>query len=386
MECFVYTAQEKRKVMRYLFVCGGSAGHINPAIAIATEMRRSIPESKILFVGADKTLEKKLVPAAGFDLVNIKMSGLRRGVSPRDIVHNTKTVCNLISARKKSTNIIKEFDPDVVVATGGYISYPVVKKAVRLRIPAFILEPNAYPGLAVRMLSNIVENVFVAYKDLESRYKKPERVIYTGTPLRSEFFEKDETSYNSNQNDKPLVLSYWGSLGASKMNEMILELSKLNLSEGKFRHIHAAGVGSGVEEMKKKLKTFGISDTSKTSIEINEYIDDMPSVMKSADLVLSRAGASTIAELTAFGKPAILVPSPNVTENHQEENAKQLQKAGGAIMILEKECTADALFKTISTLLDDKEKLKKMSEAQKALTIPNAASKIVEIIINHCSR
>ena len=374
--------------MNLLLVCGGSAGHINPAIAIAEEIQDRSPESNILFVGADKTLEKRLVPAAGFRLVNIKMSGLRRGISPRDLLHNLKTAKNLVAAGYKSGKILKEFDPNVVIGTGGYICYPVLKKAASSGIPTYILEPNAYPGLAVRMLSGIVDKVFVTYQGLENRYKKPESVIYTGTPLRNEFFRDDAPMAGiSAQDQKPLVLSYWGSLGATVMNEKILGFMKRNIKENKFRHIHATGVSSSAETMKKQLLDICITETGapedncSRSVEIREYIDDMPLLMKEADIVISRAGASTIAELTALGKPAILIPSPNVTENHQESNARQLQAAGGAVMILEKDCTGDILFDTVASILEDRKMIVGMSNALKLLAVKDAAAKIAEIVI-----
>ena len=180
--------------MKVLFVCGGSAGHVNPAIAIAEELRRKSPESEILFAGADKTLEKKLVPEAGFGLVNIKMSGLRRGFTFRDLTHNLKTARNLFTAGFKSAKLLKDYKPDAVIGTGGYISYPVIKKASGKGIRTYLLEPNAHPGLAVRMLGGRVDKVFVAYKELEDKYKHPDRVVYTGTPLRSEFLNIDGAS------------------------------------------------------------------------------------------------------------------------------------------------------------------------------------------------
>jgi len=369
--------------MNFLFVCGGSAGHVNPALAIAEELRRKAPESEILFVGADKTLEKRLIPEAGFDLVNIKMSGLRRGVSPGDILHNIRTASYLFSANIKSAKLLETFKPNAVIGTGGYISYPVLKKAARMGIPTYVLEPNAFPGLAVRMLSSIVDRIFVTYKGLESKYKRPERLVYTGTPLKTGFLEKD-TEHKSIEKERPLVVSYWGSLGAAHMNNKILDMIKENVTERRFNHIHATGINSSPEQMKARLTSMGVTGIEPPFADIREYINDMPSVMREADIVISRAGASTIVELTSTGKPAILIPSPNVTENHQEENARQLQKAGGAVMILESECSGKLLYDTIISLLDDREKLEKMSKAQKSLSVSDAASKIVDIILEDC--
>jgi len=380
--------------MKFLIVCGGSAGHINPAVAIAEELRQKSPESEILFAGADKPLEKSLIPEAGFDLVNIKMSGLRRGFSPSDIIHNIMTVWNLFIASFKSSKLIKEFEPDAVIGTGGYISYPVLKKARKKSKRTYVLEPNAYPGLAVRMLDGIVDKIFVTYKGLEGKYKYPEHVVYTGTPLRSGFSSSntaageiatcENTLHTSEKSELPLVVSFWGSVGAAGMNSKIVDFIARNIKERKFKHIHSAGISGSAVAMKERLNNMGITEAAAPIADIREYINDMPSIMREADIILSRSGASTIAELTALGKPAILIPSPNVTENHQEENARQLQKAGGAVMILEKDCTGDTLFETVASLLNSKDELEKMSKAQKSLSISDAAARIADIVLGDC--
>jgi len=373
--------------MNVLIVCGGTSGHINPAIAIAEEIQRRLPESKIQFIGADKSLEKRLIPKAGFPLENIKMSGLSRGIKPRDIIHNVKAVINLVKADVKSRKIIKEFSPDAVIGTGGYICYPVLKRAARYGVSTFILEPNAYPGLAVRMLSPIVDKIFVTYRGMEDVFKRPEGVVvFTGTPLQKKFLESviegSDSCNGITNNDKPLVVSFWGSLGASEMNKMMLQFIKRNVEEKRFNQIHATGVNDSKEKLIESLNNMGIDNANESEIDIREYIENMPSVMNAATLILSRAGASTIAEITALGKPAILIPSPNVTDNHQESNAKRLQEAGGVVMVKESECDADKLYNLVISLIDDKTKLEEMSNAQKSLSIHDASEKIVNIIID----
>jgi UDP-N-acetylglucosamine--N-acetylmuramyl-(pentapeptide) pyrophosphoryl-undecaprenol N-acetylglucosamine transferase len=366
--------------MKILFVCGGSAGHINPALAIAEELCSRSPDAEILFVGADKALEKRLIPKAGFRLKNIKMSGLRRGFSPGDITHNIKTALNLFSASLKVDKLLKEFDPEVAIGTGGYICYPVIKRAAKKGIPTYILEPNAYPGLTVRMLDKTVDGIFVTYKGIENRFSKHCKVVYTGTPLRREFAEAVSSADNEKSNGKPLVVSYWGSIGAAGMNNKIIDFIARNSKEQKFNHIHATGIGGSTEKVREKLENIGVKEIVAPLIDIREYIDNMSVVLKRADLVLTRAGASTIAELTATGTPAILVPSPNVTENHQEENARQLQNAGGAVMVIENECTGDMLFDMAAAILNDKSKLQYMAKMQKSQSVPDSASRIVEIV------
>jgi UDP-N-acetylglucosamine--N-acetylmuramyl-(pentapeptide) pyrophosphoryl-undecaprenol N-acetylglucosamine transferase len=385
------------KVMRILLVCGGSAGHINPALAIAEELRKKSPDAEILFAGAGKTLEKRLIPKAGFELRNIKMSGLRRGFSPSDIAHNIKTAINLFAASFKANKLLKEFKPEAVIGTGGYICYPVIKRAAGRKIPTYLLEPNAYPGLTVRMLEKAVDKIFVTYKGVAKRFNRPDKVIYTGTPLRSEFTEDAIDADNAKPYEKPLVVSYWGSIGATKMNNIIVDFIARNSKEKKFNHIHATGISgnsnivtnanivNNVRKMRDKLISLGINEINAPLIDIREYIDNMPEVLKRADIVLTRAGASTIAELTATGTPAILVPSPNVTENHQEENARHLQNAGGAVMVSENECTGNMLFDKVMSLLNDKEQLQNMASLQKSQSVPDSASKIIDIVTGNLS-
>jgi UDP-N-acetylglucosamine--N-acetylmuramyl-(pentapeptide) pyrophosphoryl-undecaprenol N-acetylglucosamine transferase len=342
------------------------------------EMRSRIPDSKILFVGAGKELEKKLIPRAGFHLVNITMSGLRRGFSPKDIIQNMKTIKNLATASVESAKLLRRFKPDAVIGTGGYICYPVMRKAARMGIPTFLHEPNAHPGLTVRMLSMFVDKVLVTFSGLEKYYRRPERVVISGTPLRDGFYA-DRTEEKA-QRDRPLVVSFWGSLGAGRMNEMMTEFIRLNVEEKLFYHVHATGKNC-MPDMRNRLKKHGVSEVGAPYTDLREYIDDMPSVLKLADIVISRAGASTIAELAALGKPAIFIPSPNVTENHQEVNAKRVLDAGGAVMILESSCTGKGLYETVSSLIEDKGKLEKMSMAQKSLSVPDAAMKIAGIVL-----
>jgi len=367
--------------MKFLFVCGGTAGHVNPAIALAKEVAGRAPDSEILFIGADRELEKRLVPEAGFKLANIKMSGLKRGLKPGDFIYNAKTVKNTIAASSTAAKLIKGFKPDAVIGTGGYICYPVLKKAAQMRIPTFIHESNAHPGLTVKMLSSVVDKVLVAFEGFEDLYRKPERVFFTGTPLRREFYEALDAPGIKEPKEKPLVVSFWGSLGAQRMNEMMVELIRLNALGKRFNHIHATG--AELTEMKKRLSDAGVTDIAPPMIDLREYIDDMPSVMKAADVILCRAGGITTAELIALGKPCILVPSEYVPDNVQPTNAQQLRKAGGAIVISEKECSGKLLFETLLFLLDDPDELGKMSNAQKSLSSSNATEKIIDTVLDY---
>jgi len=230
------------------------------------------------------------------------------------------------------------------------------------------------------MLSAIVDKVMVAFNGFEDLYRKPERVIFTGTPLRREFYEAAEAPDINKPKDKPLVVSFWGSLGAQRMNEMMVELISMNSLSKRFHHIHATG--ADLEEMKKRLSDAGVTDIRPPMIDLREYIDDMPSVMKAADVILCRAGGITAAELIALGKPCILIPSEYVPDNVQPTNAEQLRKAGGAIVISEKECSGKLLFDTLSFLLDDPDELGKMSNAQRSISSSNATEKIIDVVLD----
>jgi len=367
--------------MNFLFACGGTAGHINPALAVAEELRRTLPDSKILFVGAGNVMEKSLIPNAGYELANIRMSGLKRGFSPGALIYNVKTARNLVAASGETARIIREFKPQAVIGTGGYICYPVLKKAARMKIPTIVHESNAIPGLTTKLLSTIVDKVLVSFPGLEKNYRQPDRVVFTGTPVRGGFEALEEKEHIPEHDRKPLVLSFWGSLGAARMNEIIIECMKLNIKTGEFNHIHAAGRLCDAEEMNSRLRHACEMEELPPGIEIKEYIDDIQSLMAQADIVLCRAGGSTIAELTAMGKPAVLIPSPYVSNNEQVKNARQLLKAGGAVMLEEKNCTGKLLFDTVSSMLKDEKNLMSMSAAQKAIGSPDATEKITKMII-----
>ena len=372
--------------MNFLFVCGGTAGHINPALAIAEEVRRVAPDSKVLFVGAGKEMEKRLIPQAGFHLVNINMSGFRRSFKAEDIAYNLGAVRSLTAAGLKADKLISKFKPHAVIGTGGYICYPVMRRAARRGIPTVVHESNAVPGLTTKLLSATVDKVLISFPGLEEQYRRPGCVVLTGTPVRGGFSHAPASDDMAPRCCKPLVVSFWGSLGAERMNEVMTDFILRNIEAGSFYHIHAAGKGAAVDAMKNRLRKLGGPYELPLGIEIREYINDMQSVMAKADLVMCRAGGSTIAELTCLGKPALLIPSPYVTNDQQMKNAKQVEKAGGAIMLQEKDCTGEILYNAVSSILGDERKRGEMSVAQKALGVPDSAGKIVGIIMELCKR
>jgi UDP-N-acetylglucosamine--N-acetylmuramyl-(pentapeptide) pyrophosphoryl-undecaprenol N-acetylglucosamine transferase len=300
------------------------------------------------------------------------------------LLYNIKTALYLLTAGIKTGNLIKRFKPDVVIGTGGYICYPVLKKASKYKIPTVIHDSNAIPGLTTKMLSSIVDKVLVSFPNQENLYFKPENVIFTGTPLREEFKNASKAGYERKNKNKPLVVSFWGSLGAEEMNEMIADVIKRNIKKQSFDQIHAVGKKDSGSGIKSLLKQIGVenADELPTGIEIEEYIENMPAVMASADLILCRGGGSTIAELIQLRKPAVIIPSPYVVNNEQEFNAKQLGKIGAAVLMDEKSCTGENVYNTITSLLSDKENLKIMSENIKLISTQNATKNVVEIVLS----
>ncbi|MCL1835014.1 MAG: UDP-N-acetylglucosamine--N-acetylmuramyl-(pentapeptide) pyrophosphoryl-undecaprenol N-acetylglucosamine transferase [Oscillospiraceae bacterium] len=365
--------------MNFMFVCSGTAGHINPAMAIAAQLLRKAGDSRILFVGSGREMEKRLVQDAGFELVNIKMSGLERGFSPKKIAANARTAARLLAAGKEAKRIIKSFAPDAVIGTGGYVCYPVLKAAARESIPTFVHESNCNPGLTVKLLSKVVDTVFMSFPGTEGLYKRPDRVVLTGTPVREEFRDLPPEPEDGGRSEKPLVVSFWGSLGARLMDEAMADFIKLNSEEALFRHIHSTGKG-GLQILLDKLSNSADSRGLTAETDVREYIYDMPRVMAMADLVLCRAGGSTVAELASLRKPSILVPSPYVPDDIQTKNAARLCEAGAALMVAERDCTGKRLYGLVKELLEDRPRLDSMASSLYQWSAGNAEAQIVDFI------
>ena len=249
--------------MRYLFTCGGTAGHINPALGVAERIMQLQPDAEILFVGAAGKMETELVPREGFDIKTITITNIRRGIKPADIVHNAKTLKNIVTSTAASKRILKEFKPDVAVGTGGYVCYPVLKAAASLGIPTAVHESNAVPGLTTSQLAGVVDRIMVGFEESRKEYKHPEKVIVTGTPVRTQF-DPDSDPAQAKEKlglpaDKPLVLSVWGSLGASKMNEIVVGVIERALRKPAFSLIHSAGT-RGYDAMEQRMREEGIEE------------------------------------------------------------------------------------------------------------------------------
>ena len=367
--------------MNILFTCGGTAGHVNPAVALARIFQEKHPGCRILFVGADGGMENKLVPKEGYQIRTVTITNFHRSFAPAEIVHNLGTLVNLGRSKKQAKAILDEFRPDLVVGTGRYASFPVVNEAAHRRIPTAVHESNAVPGLTTKALSKVVDRVMVGFEESREHYDNPDKVVVTGTPVRGDFFKYTKAEARAKlgfTDERPLLLSYWGSLGAEVMNQKMVDFIAKECYEGApWRHVH--GAGRDFPWMREELLRRGLK-LGDNGIEVREYIYDMPLVMAAADLVLCRAGASTISELTAIAKPAVLVPSPNVTANHQEKNALVLSGQGAARLLREADCVGNTLYDEAALLLRERDRREKMIAALQAMAVPNAGEKIYETL------
>ena len=370
--------------MKFVFTCGGTAGHINPALSVAGRIRELLPESDILFIGAEGRMETELVPREGYDIETIRISNLSRSFNAEGIRHNLRAARDLAGSLPAAKRILKEFRPDVVVGTGGYVGYPVLTEAAHMGIPTCVHESNAMPGLTTRMLEHSVDTIMVGFESARKNYKHPDKVVVTGTPVRLEFMRTDRLAARAALGmdaETPLVVSVWGSLGATEMNKTVAGTIALDMESRGYHFIHSAGK-RGYDSMTAYMRdTLQLHDWESRGIRVEPYLFNMAELMAAADVILCRSGASTLAELTAMGKPCILVPSPNVVADHQMKNARLLGDAGGAVVIPEAEASAERLHETITELISDKARLRKMSEVMEAMSVENATDEITSIVL-----
>ena len=377
--------------MKILFVCGGTAGHINPALAVANKFKERYKTNnlEILFAGTPDGMESRLVKEAGYDFASIEVKGISRKLTFKNIMHNINALKCLMFASHRAKKIIKDFSPDIILGTGGYVSYPVISCGIKMGIKTAIHEQNAFPGISNKALGKKTDIVFVAVKEAIKHFKTKNTPIVTGNPVRDSviFQSKSEAKQKLGLDDKPLIYSVGGSLGAVSVNKIAADLIEWHIKENNVNHIHGYGK-NGVGSFDKMLTDrnvpvfeLGGLDSNK-NIRIGEYIKNSDLCLAAADLVISRCGAVTISELQVTGKPSVLIPSPNVTENHQYYNGKVLSDAGAAILIEEKDYDKDKLISQISDLLKTPEKLKKMGDAASKMAILNTAEIIVDKMID----
>lgn len=369
--------------MNVIFTCGGTAGHVNPALALAGYLREKDPSVNILFVGAERGLERELLAHTPYPFRAVNVSSFHRSMKPKELRHNLVSARNLLRAGREADAILDEFRPDLIVGTGGYASYPIVRCGAARGVPAAIHESNVVPGLTTRRLEPYAERVMVGFEDCREHYRRPDKVVVTGTPVRGEFFAqtKAEAKHRLGLDDgRPLIVSFWGSLGAGRMNAMMMDFFELESAREPFHHIHAAGSFSW-GAMQVGLAAREVDLAAHPSLDVREYIYDMAEVMRAADLVLARAGASTIAELTALGVPAILVPSPNVTNRHQEKNAAVLADHGAALVLAEEGLDGKTLFVAAAGILRDEAKRAEMAKQMASLGVRDATERIYETVM-----
>lgn len=363
--------------MRVIIAAAGTGGHINPALAIANKIKQEEKNSEIIFVGTDRGLENDLVPRAGYELKKIDAYGFNRQISIDNVKKMYKTFKSIGQAKK----IIEDFKPDIMIGTGGYICLPVGIAASKYNVPIVLHESNAFPGVAIKMLAKKAETILVGFEDAKERIKNAKNVVVVGNPSKVKklnFTEKQKqeiiNKIGLTDLSKPIVLVFGGSQGAQKINESFINIISKKLNKD-YQIIWATGPNQ-YDMIKTKLQSLNISINNIPNVKILPYIYNMEEVMNCVDLVVSRSGAMTITEISIVGKPSIFIPFPYATENHQEYNAKVLEKVGAAKIILDAKLDDNILNSTINEIISDKEKMCRMSENAHAVEIKNVEDKI----------
>lgn len=362
--------------MKVLIVAAGTGGHITPGISIADKIKRENPNSEILFVGTKNGIENDIVPKAGYKIKHIRASGIERKIS----IKNIKNACNLLMGIFDSKKVIKEFEPDIVIGTGGFVCFPIFKQATKLHIPTMLHESNSIPGKVVTTMANKVDTIMVGFKQAEKRIKNARNIVYTGTPSKMTTYVPEDNLRKKLdlKEDMPVLLIIGGSQGAKKINEYLVDIL-CNGKEKNYQTIFVTGpkqydnVIAQIE--KKKCNIDKLKD-----LKVLPYVYNMEEYMSVADLLISRAGALSLTEICVMGKPSILIPYPYAAENHQEYNAKILEKNGAAKVLLERDMSSDTLNGLLEVLINDKNKLFEMGANARKLGILDVEDRIyVEI-------
>ena len=366
---------------KILIATGGTGGHINPALAVAGYIRENYPQAQILFVGTAVKMEAQLVPAAGYDFKTIDIQGFSRDLTPSGIKQNVATVIKLVKSSSQAKKIIKEFGPDVVLGFGGYVGGPVLRTACKLGIPTAIHEQNAFPGVTNKALAKLADKVMLTAPEAEKYMQPKNPCVVTGLPVRGELINanREFSRAELGVDERPVILSMGGSLGARVINNAVTQLIEERYERKDCYFLHATGkAGVGMFDVIEKEKNISLKENK--HIMLREYINDMHRCMAAADLVICRAGASSLSEIQAMGKPSILVPYPYAAENHQYYNAMELVKNNAAILIEEKDFTGERLIKEIDALLADRKRLEELGANAKKMAIYDATERIVSCI------
>ncbi len=367
--------------MKVILVGGGTAGHINPALSIADYIKEKEPESKILYVGAKGGMEEKMAKDAGLEFCGITVSGFSRKLNLEGIKKNFITFKNIIISSFESRKILKTWAPDICIGTGGYVCGTFLRESSKMNIPFLIHDSNSYPGITTKLLAKKAYKVLLINEEAAKHLPKNISYEITGTPVRKsiKMLSKNEAREKLGiKKESTVILSFGGSLGAKTINDVMTEIIIKHKNDSDFTYIH--GFGKKGHDFEEKLKKSGIDVKSKNErYIINEYINNMPECMAAADLVICRSGATTLSELQAAAKPSILIPSPNVAENHQFHNAMALVNKNAAEIIEEKDLNAEKLWEKINNILQ-KDVLEIYTKNLKKIAITNANEKIYKII------
>lgn len=371
-------------MLRVLLAGGGTAGHVNPALAVAEIIKERYPDAQFLFAGTPNGLEARLIPQAGYDFAPINVAGFQRKISLKNIKRNAVALKYLALSGKRAKEIIKDFKPNLVVGTGGYVSGPIVRKAAQMGIKTVIHEQNAFPGVTTKILAKHADRVMLTVEKAKEYLDPKAKTVVTGLPVRSGFSSKAITKEQARKilglDDNICILSTGGSLGAGRLNETVSDLIAWYKKTGReINHIHSYGQ-NGRGTFVPSLKAKGIDPENDKRLRVSEYIDNMPVCMAAADLIISRCGANALAEIEAVGRGAILIPSPIVAENHQYYNGMVLQNAGAGIVIEQKNLTSEKLIQTVSEIIDDKDKLEAFSKNSASLFIKDTNERIASVI------
>ena len=348
--------------MRVLIAAGGTAGHINPALAIAGALKKRHPDAEIHFAGRQKGMEYGLVSKAGYAFHPIEVNGIQRRLTPKNIARNLVALWHLALSGPRAGAILREVKPDLVIGAGGYVSGPVVQAAARRGIRTAIHEQNAFPGVTNKILAKQVDLVFAAMPDAVQRLGAPDKTVVTGNPVREEMFRQDRPAARralGAKEGQAVIISFGGSLGAQVLGERVADLAKWEIAQRDFLHVHATG---SIEKADFAALAARLGIDHSPKFIIREYIDNMPEMLAAADV----------------GRASVLIPSPNVAENHQYHNAMQLQKLGAAVVVEEKELTGEKLIGIVDKLTKDPAELMLMGAKARALAQPDSLDKICE--------
>lgn len=362
--------------MRIVLTGGGTGGHIYPAVAVGKHMMQNDPDTKLLYIGTAKGMESRVVPEQGIPFEAIEITGFRRKLS----FENVKTVMRFLKGAQRSKALLREFKPDVVIGTGGYVCGPVVYAAAKLGIPTFIHEQNAIPGLTNQFLSRYADYVGVSFPESISQFPKAKETSFTGNPCASNVLRAASGKGLQSlglPSETRMALVVGGSRGARALNEAVVEMAPLL---DRLQDAHVVFVTGDIYYESTKERIGKEAPQALERLTLVPYLHNMAEVLKDATLVVSRSGASSLAEITALGLPSILIPSPNVTNNHQEANARSLESVGAAEILLERELSGQSLLRMMEELLGDTSRMTAMSAASSELAVPDSANRIADAL------